>query len=166
VDTKTCSRCLTPKPLAEFRRRGRNDPAPAAHCKDCHRTGVRKWRDRQRLSKAKRFAQEIGKADDDQKVIRATTAAVAAFRGVLGLASAFKETYESAPVGSPTRGKVMIAMLRLTEVASPLAHRDKNLLSDEDLDRQMAACEKRIADRIIASRNAGSAASDYGKARP
>lgn len=116
------------------------------------------WRDRQRLRKAKGFAQEINKADDDRKVILATTAAVAAFGGTLGLARAFRETYFAALPGSPTRGKVMGALMRMTEVAGPLARRDKSLLSDEDLDREMAACEQRIADRILAARNAESAA--------
>ena len=137
MDTKTCTRCLTSKPLDQFRRRGRNDDRPAAHCHECHRLGVEMWRDRQRLRKVKGFAQELEKADSDLKVVRATTAAVGAFGGVLGLARAITGTYVAAPLGSPTRGKLMGALMRMTEVAGPLARRDKNLMSDEDIDREL-----------------------------
>ncbi|MBC7853627.1 MAG: hypothetical protein IAF94_09340 [Pirellulaceae bacterium] len=143
-DTKTCTRCLNNKPLDQFRRRGRNDDRPAAHCHECHRLAVQMWRDRQRLRKAKGFAHEIDKAGNDLKVILATTAAVRAFGGTLGLARAFNETYFAAMPGSPTRDRLMTALMRMTEVAGPLARPDKNLLSDEDIDREMERLAKKI----------------------
>ena len=144
VETKTCTHCLNPKPLDQFRRRGRNDDRPAAHCRDCHRLGVQMWRDRQRFREVKEFAQAIDKADNDLKLVRATTAAVGAFGGVLGLARAFTGAYDAALPGSPTRLKVMAALLKMIHVATPIAHPDPSLMSDEDIDREMERLHAKI----------------------
>ncbi len=135
VDTKICSRCVTPKPLDQFRRRGCNDPAPAAHCKDCHRLGIQKRRERQRLQKVRGFVSAIEKADDDYQIVRAVKAAMAAFRGAVGFAVAWKAALESAPPG--VRGRMLTALMQISTVADRRTYVDKSLWSDEDIDREM-----------------------------
>ena len=151
MDAKTCTRCLNPKPLDQFRRRGRNDDRPAAHCHECHRLAVEMWRDRQRLKTVNQFAHAVEKADDDLALAQAAKAAMGAFRGPVGFAVAWKAALEAAPAG--TRGRMLNAVLLLSTAADRQTYVDKSLMSDEDLDRAIADCEQRIADRIIASRN-------------
>ena len=160
MDTKICTRCLNSKPLDQFRRRGRNDDRPAAHCHECHRLAISMWRGRQRLRTVKQVLSGIEKADDDLKLAQAAKAAMGAFRGPVGFASAWKAALEAAPPG--TRGRMLNAVLQLSSSADRRTYVDKSLMSDEDLDRAMAACEQRIADRILAARNAASAVSGGG----
>jgi len=48
----------------------------------------------------------------------------------------------------------MDALLLVSSAADRRTYVDKSHLSDEDIDREMAACEQRIAERILAARNA------------
>lgn len=153
METKTCTRCLNPKPLDQFRRRGRNDPRPAAHCHECHRLAIQMFRDRQRFTTVKQFVRAVEKADDDIKLVQAAKAAMSAFRGPEGFSKAMVATYEAALPGSPTRGKLIAAIMHMMEGSDRRTYVDKSCLSDEDLDREMAAFEQRIAGRILAARD-------------
>ena len=114
-------------------------------------------RDRQRFTTVKQFVRAVEKADDDLKLAHAARAALGAFRGPVGFAVAWKAALEVAPPG--TRGRMLSAVLQLSSAADRRTYVDKSLWSDEDIDREMAACEQRIADRVRAARNTESAAS-------
>ena len=81
-----CESCLTSRPLAEFRLRARNGTKRMRQCNRCHATAERD-RIRQKRSELlgrqiDRFAREIYRAPNDERVAAICAQLVAAFGGI------------------------------------------------------------------------------------
>jgi len=144
VPMKLCSGyCCRPRPLNEFRPRSAGSDVRHSWCNDCHARGERERRERRRRGEVSDLARELMRAKDRDEAGRVCRVAVASFGGPIGFARALWECHHSAERGSPTAARILLALLRLQELAAP-KRRDVCDMSDEELNERVEQLGRKL----------------------
>ena len=133
---KICRRCLTPKDIAQFRPRVAGSDLRHSWCLACHATCERERKARQRRGEVSSLARELVRAEDKGEAERVCKVATASFGGALGFARALWQCHEHAKPGSPTAARILLAILRLQELAGP-KRPDYSQMCNEELDERI-----------------------------
>jgi hypothetical protein len=147
---KLCSGyCSLPRPLNEFRARSKDSEVRHSWCNECHARGERERRERRRRDEVNHLAVELGRARDRDEASRLCKVAVAGFGGVYALARKLWQTYEAAEPGSPTAARILLALLRLQELAAP-KRPDVTEMSNEELDERLERLHTKLMAKAAA----------------
>ena len=133
---KICRRCLIPKDIAQFRPRLAGSELRHSWCLACHAKCERDRQARRRRGKVRRLAGELTRAKDLGEAERLCRVAVAGFGGTLGFAKALWQCHEYAKPGSPAAARILLALLRLQELAGPKLP-DVTEMSNQELDERI-----------------------------
>src|SRR4051812_25706669 len=131
---KLCSGpCCRARALSWFRPRAAGSPVRHSLCRECHALAEKERRQRRRRGEVSRVAGELTRAKDRDDATRVCRVAIAGFGGVYGFSRRLWETFEAAESGSPTATRILLALLRLQELAAP-KRPDCSEMTTEELD--------------------------------
>ena len=150
---KICRRCLTPKDIAQFRPRVAGSELRHSWCLVCHAKCERERNARRRRGEVSGLARELMRAEDKDEAERVCRVAVAGFGGAVGFARALWDCHQAAERGSPTAARILLALLRLKELAAPRRH-DVSEMTNEELDERI----ERLHTKLMATAAADVAA--------
>lgn len=173
IDTRICYGCNTTYPLTEeyFHRNAANVPPFHEECKACASVRAKERRERKKAQSAEQLANEIEKyaislldrevaaggniphsAELIEKLMDYTG-------GVSGFAKVMWAQFWQAPPGSPTRTKILLAIVGLvgknTEMGG--AKKPLELYSEEELRAELDKQIKQQYPRLVDARNAETA---------
>jgi hypothetical protein len=141
---KFCSYCLVNHPISFYRLKSRKTGERASECNAAHAERMRLYRLRERVRRVKRFAGDLGKAQDTHAARRLANAAVLSFGGPSRLIQSFAAAVSESRPGSLAFTNLLAAALRLGELAEPPQQQvrergqdERSLLNDEELENQI-----------------------------
>ena len=143
VPIKICRRCLVPKDIAQFRPRVAGSELRHSWCLACHATCERERKARQRRGEVSDLARDLMRAEDKGEAERVCRIATASFGGTLGFAKALWNCHESAERGSPTAARILLAILRLQELAGS-KRPDFSAMTNEELDERIERLHRKL----------------------
>lgn len=158
--TRVCSQCFDEWPLKKFRPRSKVAGERMGVCNKCHGENMTLYRLRKRYERTGRLAAEILKAEELSVVRALACAAFRAYGGKLGFCLAWKETFDAALPGSPTRRKMLQATMQLGElVSAQTPRRDVSTMDDAELAAHLERLERKMGAKAAAEAAAEAAAS-------
>ena len=143
VPMKICRRCLVPKDLAQFRPRVAGSELRHSWCLSCHAKCERDRQARRRRGEVGRLAGELTRSKDLGEAERLCRVASASFGGTLGLAKALWQCHEHAKPGSPTAARILLAILRLQELAAP-KRPDVTAMDNDELAEHLERLHRKV----------------------
>lgn len=135
---KICSHCLRVLPPAAFRLRRRGSNLRQGRCRQCYNRYMREYRGAKRSKTLARFAADLRRENDWQKVEALCGGMFRRFGGVDGFSRAWAEEIQNAQRTAPGSKRVFdsfFAVLHLAEVCDAQRHDNSDIpgMTDEEL---------------------------------